>query len=103
MTGMKYGCILGIVYFIYLSIAALAGQVTLASIGISILGNVTVSDAVAYIFGGGGIIYGLNERRVRKSTVERVQGRNVSLEKRLDPGRTSSQLTPRGDTHPDDQ
>lgn len=100
--GIKWGSIVLIAYFIYLSIASLAGQTTLASIGITFIGNLTVSETVAWILAASGTIYGLNERRVRKNTVARLQPRITSLEKRLDPDRSSSTLTLRGDTNPED-
>jgi len=99
---IKYGAIAAIFYFIYLSIAVLAGQTTFASIGITILGNVTLSQSVAWIFGASGMIYGVNERRLRKKTVAKFQPRITELEKLIDAGRSSSTLTLKGDTNPED-
>lgn len=86
----------------YLSISELAGQTTFADIGVNILSDLRVSQAVAWLLGGGGVAYGLQQRKLRRDTVERLQGRISSFEKALDPGRTSSQLTPRGETRPED-
>jgi len=87
----------------YQSINAMAGKQTAASILISLFGNLTVSQSLAYILGAGGVIYGLSERKLRQGTVKRLQKRNQDLEGRLDPGRTSSKLTETGETHPRDQ
>lgn len=57
---------------------------------------------LAIIFGVAGIVYGRRESKLRKDTVERLQDRNCRLEREIDPKRSSSQLTPRGDTRPED-
>jgi hypothetical protein len=101
-TLIKWGGLLGISYFAYLSIDALAGQTTAADIGIKFLADVKVSEAVAWIFGGSGIAYGLRQRKLRRDTVERVQRRVEGLEKEIDPKRSSSELTRRGETPPED-
>lgn len=98
----KYGALLGIAYCMYLSIAVLSGKTTLASIGISFLGNVKISEAVAWLFGVSGVAFGYKQRQLRRTTVEHLQSRNIELEKQIDPNRTSSTLTPRGDTNPRD-
>ena len=86
----------------YLSIASLAGQNTLADIGINLLSNIKVSVALAGAAGVGGLIYGERQRKLRKNTVERLQGRIRELETEIDPNRSSSNLTHRGDTRPED-
>lgn len=78
-------------------IASLAGKTTLAAIGISFLANLTVSKGLAYIFGVGGVSYGLGERYVRRKTVRRTGGRIKELEARIDPKRSSSNLTEAGE------
>jgi hypothetical protein len=99
---IRWGGLVSISYFAVLSIRAMAGQHTFADIGIRVLADVHVSEAVAWIFGGSGVAYGWRQRKLRRDTVERLANRNIELEKRLDPNRASSQLTPRGDTRPED-
>lgn len=99
---IRYGAIVWVVYYIYLSVVALAGQTTLAALGIHVLGDISISQALAWLLGGAGTLYGLNERRVRKSTVAKLQPRIIELERGYDPGRSTSSLTLRGDTNPDD-
>lgn len=95
------GCCV-IAYFAYRSVDALAGQQTTADIGINLLGKFELSDVFAVLFGGGGLFYGVQQKRLRQSTVERLQGRVRGFEKDKDRDRTSSGLTPRGETNPED-
>lgn len=100
---IRWGAVVLIFRYGYLTISALGGQVTLASIGISFLGNLTVSQSLAYIFGAGGVIYGLGERQLRKRTIKRLGPKREALEASIDPKRTSSKLTEKGETNPDDE
>lgn len=100
---IRWGGVLGISYFVFRTVEVLAGQSTFAEIGINFLGNLEVSVTLAWAAGGGGVLYGLGQRKLRKDTVERLQSRITSLEKKLDDSRTSSKLTARGDTRPEDQ
>ncbi len=103
-TGIMWAAIAFIFYQLRLSVEALAGQVTLADIGIGVklLGNFTISHALAALLSGGGVAYGVSQNRLRKKTVERLQKRNQDLERMIDSKRSSSLLTPRGDTRPED-
>lgn len=60
---------------------------------------VVVSIASAAL---GWILY-LNERRMFKGYIERHHPREAFLEKQIDPRRTSSRLTPRGETSKEDR
>lgn len=102
-SAIRWGALILIARYCYLSVYALAGRVTLADIGISVFGKVEISIAIAWIIGIGGISYGLNQRRLRRNTVERLQRRIQELEKRHDKKRTSSRLTDRGETRPEDR
>lgn len=61
-----------------------------------------VTTFLAIFLGVTGILYGLFERHRRRDAVEHMEGRIRSLEKCLDPNRSSSGLTTRGDTRPED-
>lgn len=102
-TLIKYAALVACTFFVYKSVAALAGKETLASIGLNILGNVKVSDGVLYVLTGGSIAYGLGERSLRRRNIKRLTPRSIELEKRLDPNRTSSGLTTKGTTRPEDK
>ncbi len=49
-----------------------------------------------------GILYGKYQRKLRMDTVERLQSRIKKLEEEKDPKRSSSMLTPRGETRKED-
>jgi hypothetical protein len=100
--GFKWGFFAWLVYEIQVSITALAGKTTLTSLivslGATVSAVVTVSWATTIAFG----IWVFFERRLRKGTVERLSLRVKDLELQLDRGRSSSRLTPRGETRPED-
>jgi hypothetical protein len=95
--------LVGISAFFYLSTKSLAGHYTFADIGIKVIGDFKISEAVSYLLGAGGMGYGLRERRLRRQTTERFSQRNYALERLVDPNRTSSHLTTRGTTNPEDR
>jgi hypothetical protein len=95
--------LVGISAFFYLAIKSLAGHYTFSDIGIKVIGDFKVSEAVSYLFGAGGLGYGLRERKLRRQTTERLTQRTITLEKAMDPNRTSSHLTTRGTTNPEDR
>jgi hypothetical protein len=101
-TAIRYGSISLIALFAWLSIQDLAGKETFANIGIRFIADFKVSEGVAYIFGGGGVAYGLGERRLRRNRTATLTARITELEKEMDPDRTSSLLTPRGTTRKGD-
>ena len=100
---IKWGAIVLLGRYAYLSIAALAGQQTLADIAVRFLGNLTVSNSIAYILAGGGVAYGLGERQLRRRHIKRNVKSKNDLEKILDPKRTSSERTDTGKTRPGDE
>ena len=100
---IKCGTTVICLYILYLGVKELAGQNTWAKITVNFLGNIKVSQIIAWIFGGGGIIYGKSQNKLRKDTVEFFEGRTQSLEAQIDPNRSSSNLTQRGDTSPEDK
>lgn len=80
-----------------------AGETTVADVGINVIGDFRISEWVAALFGGGGVMYGMREKRLRRNTIESMSGRIKSLESIHDPRRTSSMLTERGTTRPEDK
>jgi len=102
ITAIKWGAILGVFRYISVMVVALAGQTTAADIGIKILGNFSISTALAWALGIGCAGYGRAQNKLRKDTVERLQKRIQELERGVDPRRSTSRLTSRGDTRPED-
>ena len=103
LVGIPWGALVFIVYWVTGALAELSGKTTLAQLGISFFGNFTINTTIAYIVGIGGIGFGLTEKRLRRNAIERLQGRIQQLEEVRDPKRTSSKLTKRGTTRPEDK
>jgi hypothetical protein len=100
---IRWGGIVLIVRYIYLGIDTLSGKSTLADIGVEFLTDINISITIAWLAGIGGLAYGYKQRMLRKDTIERLVGRIQELEGTFDPNRTSSKLTKRGDTRPEDR
>lgn len=100
---VPWGSAVLIAWYFYKSVSSLAGQYTFAQIGVRFLGDLRISEGVAYCFGAGGVVYGFNRHRLHQKNIERTALRISELEKQLDPKRSSSRLTPRGKTRPEDK
>jgi hypothetical protein len=100
---VPWGALVVIFYFALQGVRAVAGTHTFADIGIKLLGNVSAPEWLSYIVGGGAGAYGIKERKLRRDTVERLTGRIKQLEQMIDLARTSSHLTERGTTRPEDK
>lgn len=91
------------VYWISRSIQSFAGQVTIANVTLRILATVIVKWALTITVSGLSIALYLRERKQHENTRERLTKRITELELRIDSGRTSSHLTPRGRTRKGDE
>ena len=100
---IKWTGLVVISYFAYRSVAALAGRRTAADIGIDLLGSIRISEGLAWVLGGGGTAYGLYQRKLKRDTIERLQSRIQQQELAADPRRSTSGLTARGTTRPEDE
>lgn len=103
ITALVCGTIVVIGYWVYLTLIAYAGKSTSASVAISFVTDFKLDQVFAYFVGGSGALYGYRQRRLMRGNIERLSGRPRELEKRIDPNRTSSGLTPQGTTHPGDR
>ncbi|CAI2716936.1 hypothetical protein [Nitrospina watsonii] len=105
---IKFGAILGCVFFVAqsatASITALAGKESIAYLQLMAELNInrTLVDVLFFIFGAGGVTYGIRSERFRRKDVERLTTRIKKLEELLDPNRTSSGLDPTGQNIPGD-
>lgn len=99
----KWGAIVILGRYGYLSIAALSGHQTFADIAVGFLGNLKISDGIAYLLAGGGVAYGVGQRQMRRRHIKRNVENKNELERILHPGRTSSNLTDTGTTRPGDE
>ena len=102
-TVVPWGAAVLVAVYFYRSVASLSGHYTFAQIGVNFLGDLRVSEGVAYLFGAGGVVYGIKRHRLQGDNVQRMAGRIAELEKQEDPKRSSSRLTPRGKTRPGDK
>jgi hypothetical protein len=62
---------------------------------ISLLSSVSRTRGFAFVFGFCGTAYGLQQRNLRRSESDRLQGRIAALEARVAPGLDSSICPPR--------
>lgn len=99
---IKYGFLAVVAYFGYRSIAVLSGEYTFADIGIRFLANVKIANSIGYVVGLGGLAYGRRQKKLKEDTIEQLAPRIKQLESQIDPHRSSSGLTERGRTRPED-
>jgi len=112
---IKYGGLTLMAFYVYKSIAILAGKETNADINIAAVlytsntANETslnwwsIFGIIGFLVGALGALIGFNERRMRQNYIKYRPERYEYLEKKLDPDRSSSQLTSKGDTRPEDK
>ena len=76
----------------------------MANLGLTVrtFANLQINVIAAWAFGLASLGYGAFQKKLRQSTIERLQGRITELETLVDSSRTSSDLTPRGETRPED-
>lgn len=82
---------------------AFAGKTSYASLTGSLIANLSVVWELSLTLSGISVTLYLRERKLHRDTRERLTARNTQLELRLDPNRSSSHLTPRGETRKEDQ
>lgn len=91
-----------VAYLVEQAVVHLAGQSTsvLVNATLSMLGDIRVPATLAGYGALGG--WALIERKTRQRTTLRHHRRVKELECQIDPARSSSQLTPKGQTNPED-
>jgi hypothetical protein len=102
-TGIPWLGACFIAAMVMLSVRQLAGQHTLADLNLRVIGNVRINEALAWLVAA---LFGFddfNRRRLHRRDIKRLARDNSELEKRLDPHRTSSGLTPTGKTRREDK
>jgi hypothetical protein len=100
---VKYGSLALIAYFAASVLKSFAGETTFADIGVKFVGDLKVSDVVFAALAGGGVTYGYRQRKLRRDTIEAMAPQQRAREEQLDPRRSSSNLTARGTTRPEDR
>ena len=89
------------IYFAQFLVAPFAGKDTLLALNVAILGDIKFAATIGLAGAAG--VWAVVERGLRHRKVEYLQGRIKELEKQRDPGRTSSKLTTKGKTNPEDK
>jgi len=88
-----------VAYFgVFRPVHDLAGRQTAASFGLALFADVKPDEIIAWLMAFVGWFFGINAQRLRRNTTERLTNRIQELERRIDPNRTTSGLTPRGRT-----
>jgi hypothetical protein len=102
-TAFRALCGIGIAWLAREAIADLAGRETSVTVAtaLSVVGELKVTIAIT--LAGGAAIWAVVERALRHRKTEALQTRIIDLEKSIDPRRSSSGLTPKGQTNPHDK
>jgi hypothetical protein len=80
-----------------------AGQDTSVAISLILNALVDFKFVISITLAGAACAWAVAERALRHRKVEQMEGRLKMLETKIDPGRSSSGLTSRGETNPRDR
>jgi hypothetical protein len=100
---IRHGGVVAVFYFIFRSIEALAGKETIAVTIASVIGKAEINNWLAWVLAISFGYYGRRQKQLRRKVTERLQERIKSLENKLDKNRSSSNLTPGGETRLEDR
>lgn len=100
---VRWGGILGIVYYTAQAVQSLAGQQTAAALILQWPTEYKVHVAIPWITAVAFVAYGLLQRYLKNRTVRELHQYIKELEQRVDPKRSSSGLTSTGETRPEDR
>jgi hypothetical protein len=97
------GAVVAIFHYLAMIMGDFAGKTTTANIVLNMLGSLSFSSAVSW--GGTAVAlgYGATQRHLKMKTVRNLHSHIRELEERLDPARSSSELSPTGHTNPKDE
>ncbi len=102
-TGFIVLAVIGLGRYARDVLVAFAGKETAANLALSLIVNLQADRWFAYLVGAMGVGYGAVERHLRRRNIRRLTAHTAQLEKRLNPARTSSGLTPEGKTRREDR
>jgi hypothetical protein len=100
---IKYGSYTASTYFISMAARAFAGQATLVDFAANVITSLNANQWAAWVLAGICGVGWVRQRKVHHDLIERFAPLNRAREEALDPARSSSGLTARGDTHPGDR
>jgi len=98
-----WGSLVAIFLLLYMMVNRLAGQITMAQLGMSFVSSIRVPDAVLVLFGGSAGTLAFRERNLRRKKIADMSDYIHRLETIIDANRTSSGLTQHGTTRPEDK
>jgi hypothetical protein len=90
-------------FMVFKSVSVLAGRKTTADLGLRLIGDIRVNEALAWLIAVISSGYGIRERRLRQKNIERSAATIERLESSIDTYRSSSRLTTRGTTRREDK
>jgi len=116
-TGLiKWGSIAFVAWCVSQAVIPFAGKISIADLGfrgelnvpaidelVELLKSCVTVGVLGLVVGVGGILFGRRERRLRQNVIADLSPYQQKLESMLDPQRSSSRLTPRGETNPGDE
>lgn len=85
-------------YFLFKSIEVLGGKDTTAKLFLKFIGDIKISEYVAYAIAILGSIYGFREHSLRKNFIKNNAPRIKELEEKINPNRGSSLISVDGST-----
>ena len=93
--------------FLYFSIRELAGRQTFADIKFRLMADLKANKWMGFVVPWGVATvatgWGIGERYLRKRHIRRVSSEQSEMQRALDSGRRSSNLSKSGETNPEDQ
>lgn len=107
LTFIRWAGVVGFMYLVYRTVDSLAGKQTSADIAISgginlkFLANRYASQIIFALFGSGGILYGIRQKRLYTKATDKLR-RVEKYERKLDPNRSSSGLDDGYKPNPED-
>ncbi len=102
-TAIRWCGLVAIAYLTRDTIINLAGKTTLARFGIMFFGELKTGEAISYALSILLLVWGIKERKLRHDAIAHMAPRAQRGEQVLDPRRSSSDLTPTGETRPEDE
>lgn len=80
-----------------------AGETTSIAFLLGFIGYGPISLTIGVVISAGSITIAWNERKAKEKKTKYLQDRIIELEKKIDPSRSTSGLTPEGRTNPEDK
>ncbi len=101
---VKYGALIWVAKYVYLSVVSLSGKETLAiaDLGLKVLANIGLGKWLCILLAGGSGGWAIGERRMRRKMTAEYAEKLKKYEMERDNNRTSSQLPPSGQTRQGD-